>query len=1203
VIGQQLGAYKILSELGTGGMGTVYLAEARAEGEERRRVALKVVHPYASASEGFFKRFLREAELGRKIVHDNVVRTLDLDAVLVDDKHVHFLVMEYVEGQTLRALREELERVPEELCRHIAREVGKGLAAIHAAGAVHRDLKPENVLVTWDHVVKIMDLGVARLREDDLKLTKTGGFLGTLQYAAPEQLFGEVSEPAADFYALGLILYELATGKPPFPVENLEQSVNDRLVREPRPASELNPQLSPFFEELLKALLQRDPAKRLDFVPEDEESAWWKARVEQIRAVTRRPLRRIRIPRETDLYGRDEELAQLRDLYDRMAAGHGRVVLIEGEAGIGKSRLADELIGRLEAEGEELNFLFGSYPPGGAATPAGAWSTAYREHYGAEQLDAALTDHLSRTPALVPAFAALLRGEPTPEASEPLTKDSLQTVFVHATRALAEERPTVIVIEDLHFAPQEGRALLAALAHAISEHRVLLIGTARPPLPDEWVSNLDRLEHVQRLPLERLGPKDLSRLLVDVFRSERLAEELAFRIAAKSDGNPFFVFEIIRGLREGRLIAKRPDGTWRSTQAIREIEIPSTVRELVQARIAGLGDDDRELLDVAACCGFEFDPLLVGEVLGRPEIPLLRRLGRLEHPHRIVRSVGLRYVFDHHQVQEALYASQSELLRRRYHASIGETLERRAGAAGKDPAELDGALATELCSHFLSGALGERALRYLEAALAHLGRSYLSEQGVTLADRALETEGLLEGARRVEILFEKATRLDRLGRWAQQLAVLEEAVDLARSVEDAELRSRAHRAMGWCLLCQGRYDEAREECTIALDLCRESGDRQGEAMATGNLGLILWSVARYEEAREHFERHLEISRAIGDRLTEAKGSGNLGLVFRDLGRDDESRKCAERHLAISREIGYRQGEANATGNLGVYLWNQGRHEEAREHYERQLAIVREIGDRRGEATSSGNLGLLLEDRGRFAEALERYEHHLAITHETGDLRNEAIAQVNLGGLLARLGDLEAAQERLAGSLAICREIGARFPEGYALHGMGIVAEAHGELDDARRLLEEALALRREIKQRTGIATTLLVLARVLVSAGRREEAGTLLDEAAELETSTALVQARALRATLDASEADAALAAFEEHATGMGPGLKMEIRFLLWEATGDRVHLDEAGALLDELRSRAPDEYRGSMVERVPLNRAISEALGGSAVDRPGRPR
>jgi predicted ATPase len=203
----------------------------------------------------------------------------------------------------------------------------------------------------------------------------------------------------------------------------------------------------------------------------------------------------------------------------------------------------------------------------------------------------------------------------------------IQTVFVHAPRALAAERTTIVLIESLHFAPEEGRALFAALAHAVEGFRILLVGTTRPGLPAEWVSDLDRQGHAQRLVLERLGREALANLLRDAFRSDRLADELGEKIARGSDGNPFFAFEIIRSPREGRTITRNADGTWAGTGVIERLTVPSSVLDLVRARISGLDEEERALLDVAVCCGFELDSLLPAAVQGSssPRRPMGRK--------------------------------------------------------------------------------------------------------------------------------------------------------------------------------------------------------------------------------------------------------------------------------------------------------------------------------------------------------------------------------------------------------------------------------------------------------------------------------------------------------------------------------------------------------------------------------------------------
>src|SRR5262245_20434542 len=379
--GSTLGRWRLGPVLGSGGMGTVFLAQ---DGD--LRAAVKVLHPHLLALSGFVERFVRESEIGARVRHANVVATIDSGSTQVGGRVVHFLVMEYVEGRTLRALKDELGILPEALCRHVGRETARALAAIHAVGAVHRDLKPDNVIVTPEQVVKLMDLGVARLRDDALRLSQTGAFVGSVQYGAPEQFRDAATVDArADLFALGVVLYELATGVHPFQADGFHAIVRRVLDQTPRPAAELNPQLSPLFEELLTHLLEKDRDRRLssaslvaDVLEQGEESSWWRDRARAIRVETKRPLRRIRVPRETELYGRDAEMARLSALFESVRAGDGQVVLVEGEAGIGKSRLIDEWVVLLHRQGHDVNFLFGSYPPGGAATASGAFSTAYR---------------------------------------------------------------------------------------------------------------------------------------------------------------------------------------------------------------------------------------------------------------------------------------------------------------------------------------------------------------------------------------------------------------------------------------------------------------------------------------------------------------------------------------------------------------------------------------------------------------------------------------------------------------------------------------------------------------------------------------------------------------------------------------------------------------------------------------------------------
>jgi len=1207
VDGTQLSAYRIVSELGSGGMGKVYRAEvatAAAGLEPGTSVALKVIHAHLLETPGFFKRFMREAQIGQQVQHDNVVKTFDCDATLVDGASQHFLVMEYVEGQTLRELLKELERVPEELCRHVGCEIAKGLSAIHEAGVIHRDIKPENVLITEEHVVKVMDLGVARLRDEAMRLSQAGSFVGSLEYAAPEQFMsgGEEADGRADLHALGLVLYELSTGQHPYRDEDAKKVLRNVLDASPRRAGEVNPQLSPFFEEVVHQLLAKQREDRFataaelaEVLDQGEASEWWKERAKALRIETKKPLRRIRVPRETALYGRDDDLAKLHALFDKAKAGDGQVLLVEGEAGIGKTRLVDEFVGRLRQEGEDINFLFGSYPPGGAATASGAFSTAYREQFGDAGLEDTLVEYLTPTPVLIPAFAALLRGETTPTDAEPLTKDSLQTVFVHATRALAAERTTIVLIDDLHFAPEDGHSLFAALALAAPEHRFLLIGTSRPGISEDWAANLERTGYFSRVGLHRLGTRDLVALLKEAFRSERLAEQLAVQVGVKSDGNPFFAFEIIRGLREGQFITQEVDGTWVSTQVIQDIQIPSSVMDLIQARLGDLSDDERNTLEVAACCGFEFDPVLIGSVLGIAAIPTLQLLGKVEKKHRLVRARGRRFAFDHHQVQEALYAGQSELLSEQYHAAIAEALETREKAADKDPKELDGALCVDLCEHFLKGARGESALRYLDAALDHLEAGYLNDQAIALADRALAVEGLLEGEARVDVLLKKNGRLSLMGKPRIQEVVLSEARTLAGKDGAGAALAKVELATGNLLHGTGRSEEALTHSERARALNEELGDRKGQANALNGLGNAFWRLSRYEEARAQHEAALTIRREIGDQSGEAGSTNNLGIIFWSLGRLEEARAHFERGIDLAHACGNRLFEAVVTGNLGGVFGSQGRFEAGRAQYEHALGIGREIGARGGETNFTVNLGHAFAALGRSAEAHARYRSALTMARETGDRYSEALDLGSEGCSLARLGAWEEAESRQRAALDVAREIGLRSLEASTLTGLADGLCEQGDLQAAEGLYQEALAHYEAIAARDQDAAWAHIQYGVLLARiERADEARAQLEEALAIATEAGAPGNRMLAllhlALLENGDPAEALSAFTEAEGRMEHGRKTEARFLLYKATGDKQHLEAAHDLLTFFVEHAPEQYKETTLTNVKLHRDIMKA-------------
>jgi serine/threonine protein kinase len=250
----QLGRYRLEEVLGHGGMALVYRAW---DDELERPVAVKLLADNLARDEQLRRRFLREARTAARLAHPNIVEIYDsgeLDGRL-------YIVMEYVEGKTLAEILRGQGPLPPAEATQLALQLCAGLDHAHERGIVHRDIKPQNLLVQEDDILKIADFGIAK-PDGATTLTEAGGIIGTAAYLAPEQLSGEVVTPAADIYALGVVLYEMLTGRPPYEVETITQLIGRPQDESAPPVRELAPEVPPDLEAVTMRCLARLPRYR-----------------------------------------------------------------------------------------------------------------------------------------------------------------------------------------------------------------------------------------------------------------------------------------------------------------------------------------------------------------------------------------------------------------------------------------------------------------------------------------------------------------------------------------------------------------------------------------------------------------------------------------------------------------------------------------------------------------------------------------------------------------------------------------------------------------------------------------------------------------------------------------------------------------------------------------------------------------------------
>jgi pimeloyl-ACP methyl ester carboxylesterase/predicted Ser/Thr protein kinase len=689
--------YRIDAPLGEGGMGIVYRAYDTLLD---RAVAIKSLSSHYTTPEGL-KRLLREAQAAAKLTHPGIVATYDV----LEDGDGRFIVMELVEGKTLR----ELIPLPWREANDVMRGVFEAIGFAHERGIIHRDLKPENIIVTADGTAKIMDFGLAR-SEGGSRMTQTGMVVGTATYMAPEQALRGKAVPQSDLYALGCVFYELLTGQPPFPGEDPLAIITQHINMPPRTPRHTVPDLPPGLEALILKLLAKDPSER-------PRSGGEVARMLTLMQTTAGSVEgllvespRSELTRSSRMVGRTEIVRKMLERLDRLMAGSGGAVVISGEPGIGKTRLLEEVIAAARLRGFQV--LSGRCHERDAAVPYVPVADAL-ENY-ARRLPPAQWEKVLA--AAGPDVAVLLADDTFKNMlATPVVRADTGTLKVEARPARAlrnlltevtQATPVLLAFDDLHWADGPSLELIQSLAVYTREIPVLMVGAYREielerahPL-SRLLVDLNRERLLTRERLRRLNLADTRRLLEGLLGGEA-PEGLSELFFEQTEGNPFFLEELTNSLIEdGKLLwnaeRKRYELASGTTAERLAGEIPQGIRAAIGARLDRLEPPVQQILSLASIVGRHFSSEILTRLAGSHGLSeddvehglaaarSARFISSIELDPRQDDVAGFTagspdieadFVFDHPLIHQVVYAEIDRRRKRRLHGEVGHVLE------------------------------------------------------------------------------------------------------------------------------------------------------------------------------------------------------------------------------------------------------------------------------------------------------------------------------------------------------------------------------------------------------------------------------------------------------------------------------------------------------------------------------------------------
>lgn len=949
------GRYRIDCELGSGGMGKVYKGYDTAL---KRDIAIKMmIQP--GMEEECRNRIMGEAHAIARLSHPNIITIYDVGIL----NQFPFIVMEYVEGVNL------YQQPPKDIKKivMVCKQICIALAHAHGHGIIHRDLKPENVILTPEGTAKLMDFGLARPISS--RVTKEGAITGSVFYLAPEQAQGKAINQSSDLYSLGIMLYELTTGELPFRAEDPLAVISQHIHAPVVPPKAKNGHIPAALDALILDLMKKEPTER----PPSALAVAERLSTPDILDVTAQPRKELsaldRIVRGR-LAGREQEMQQLRNLWLQTVNGNGQLVLISGEAGVGKTRLMRELVTQVEVTGGQA-YIGESKAEGNAPYSPIAQiiqqALSQNEDTWHNLPKLVLPELISIAPELQINYSDL---SPNPALDPESEQRRLFECIIAFFSTLCNEKPLLLVLEDIHWADSGTLSMLEFLAARCQQNPVLLLVTLRDTELEEdfhlrrTLTFLQRKKQAAHLRLEPLTIRETHDMLANIF-AEHITPDFLDGIYSQSEGNPFFIEEMCKALIEsGQLYF---DGErWQRPPDMADMVIPESIKFTIQSRLSKLSQSAQETLLHAAILGHEFEFNLLVKITERQEEEVIEGLEaalKAQLIEELKEYKSGRFSFSHALIPSTLRESMSGIRQARMHREVAQALEESMPDAYR-----------RLAYHWGESGNLKKQIDYIIKSAVRAKKTYANKDAIRLYSDALVMLPEKD-ERRFYLLKARAELFNFVADRKSQHTDIQMMLQIARQQEDQNQLLDAFLALAELYL-QINPQAALEPAQHARRISQELKDLPRKAKSIMLIGRYYYHTLDHKQAIHFFKQAIQIARKAGLKPELVSYLRYLGKSEFNLGSREAAKAAAEEVAALSLELKDPRSAAIGTLELAFAHLAAMNYTEGLPESQSAVRMAREIGDLGMELDAQLLLAMMLTGLEKWEEAINVYQEVL-----------------------------------------------------------------------------------------------------------------------------------------------------------------------------------------------------------------------------------